>query len=120
MREIVVSRSCWSTSGQKMLKSTWLESGIEFSRVAMMFGERCPPALPAKLQESSDSDGARRPHGESLCYAPTIRELPRTFEHADRGGHLVRGKVLDQFVGMLFVCCHDRAILHRDGSLRIL
>jgi hypothetical protein len=27
---------------------------------------------------------------------------------------LVRSKVLDQFVGVLFVCCHNRAILHRE------
>lgn len=40
--------------------------------------------------------------------------IEQTFEHANRGGHLVRGKVLDQFVGVLFVCRHNRAILHRD------
>jgi hypothetical protein len=27
---------------------------------------------------------------------------------------LVRSKVLDQFVGVLFVRSHNRAILHRD------
>jgi hypothetical protein len=27
---------------------------------------------------------------------------------------LVRGKVLDQFVGELFVCRHNTVILHRD------
>jgi hypothetical protein len=27
---------------------------------------------------------------------------------------LLRGKVIDQFVGMSFVCRHDRAILHCD------
>jgi hypothetical protein len=42
--------------------------------------------------------------------------VEQTFEHADRCGHLVRGKVLDQFMGVLFVCRHNRAILHRDGS----
>jgi hypothetical protein len=36
------------------------------------------------------------------------------FEHTDRGGHLVWGKVLDQFVGVLFICRHNKAILHRD------
>jgi len=40
--------------------------------------------------------------------------VEQTFEHADRGGHLVRGKVLDQFVGELFVCRHNTVILHRD------
>ena len=40
--------------------------------------------------------------------------VEQALEHADGGGHLVRGKVLDQFVGVLFVCRHNKAILHRD------
>ena len=40
--------------------------------------------------------------------------VEKALEHADRGGYLVRGKVLDQFVGVLFVGRHDRVILHRD------
>ena len=40
--------------------------------------------------------------------------IKQAFDHADGGGHLVRGKVLDQFVGVLFVCRHNKAILNRD------
>lgn len=40
--------------------------------------------------------------------------IKQAFEHANRGWQLVRGKVLDQFVGMLFVCRHNKIILHRD------
>jgi hypothetical protein len=40
--------------------------------------------------------------------------IEETFEHTDRGGHLVRGKVLDQFVGVLFICRHNTVILYRE------
>jgi hypothetical protein len=41
--------------------------------------------------------------------------VEETLKHADRGGYLVRSKMLDQFVGMLFVCRHNMSILHRDA-----
>jgi len=40
--------------------------------------------------------------------------IEQTFEHANRGRDLVRGKVFDQLVGVLFICCHYTIILHRD------
>jgi hypothetical protein len=45
--------------------------------------------------------------------------IKQAFEHTDRGGHLVRSKVLDQFVGVLFICRHNRVILHRERDLRV-
>jgi len=38
--------------------------------------------------------------------------VEQTFKHTNRGGHLVGSKVLDQFVGMLFVCSHKRLPLY--------
>jgi len=46
--------------------------------------------------------------------------VEKALKHADRGGHLVRGKVLDQSVSMLFVCCHDKLFYTATVHLCIL
>src|SRR5271166_4786962 len=93
MREFVASRSCWSTSGQSMLRSTWLESEIEFSRVAMMSRRGTYPALPAKLQESSDSHTACRPHHP-------VRQLSRRGLPAYRGARAVWKQMVQTHPGL--------------------
>jgi hypothetical protein len=42
--------------------------------------------------------------------------IKQAFEHTNRCGHLFWSQVLDQFVGMLFVCRHNKIILHVDSK----
>ncbi|MGA3351526.1 MAG: hypothetical protein ABSC33_21055 [Candidatus Sulfotelmatobacter sp.] len=40
--------------------------------------------------------------------------IEQAFQHANSRRHLAGSQLLDQFVGVLLVCRHDRDILHRD------
>jgi hypothetical protein len=40
--------------------------------------------------------------------------IQQAFQHANCGRQLVRRQLFDQFVGMLFICRHNKIILHAD------
>ena len=42
--------------------------------------------------------------------------IKQALKHPNRRRQLARRQSLDQFVGMLFVCRHNIAILHRDSA----